>query len=200
MVDQDHLGLVIGDVSGKGVPAAIFMAMSRTLLKATALRGQPPGECLTDVNASLCRDNTTELFVTLFYGVLNVRTGELRYSSGGHNPPYVASASGKVTALPGTGDTLVGVLEGLKYKTNTAQLPPGDALVLYTDGITEAMNAKRELFDEERLEAVLKETSGRSAKEIVDQSVAAVRAHAGVAPQSDDITCLAVRWLVPAKS
>ncbi len=99
LIDSERLGVVIGDVSGKGVPAAIFMAMTRTALKAIALRGEPPGDCLREVNAILCRENQAEMFVTIFYGILNFRTGEFLYSNGGHNPPYWLTPHGQAAAL-----------------------------------------------------------------------------------------------------
>src|SRR5262249_29473751 len=148
VVDDDRIGLVIGDVSGKGVPAAFFMAMSRTLLKAVAARGEAPGECLTEVNRLLCRDNNAELFVTLFYGVLNTRTGEFQYSNGGHNPPYVLRRGRAPRALEATGDTILGMIESLTFCTGSANLEPGDSVFLYTDGVTEAMNGQRKMFTE----------------------------------------------------
>jgi sigma-B regulation protein RsbU (phosphoserine phosphatase) len=192
-LDRDRLGLVVGDVSGKGVPAALFMAVARTLARAVALRGAAPGECLREVNAGLCRDNDSGLFVTLYYGVLDLRTGELQYGNAGHPPPYVLSPGGEVRA-PGTDKSglMLGFLEQAPYATERVALRPGDALFLYTDGVTEARSPGRDLFSPERLEDVLRRAAGRTAEGLVGAVVDAVRAFAAGAPQSDDVTALAV--------
>jgi sigma-B regulation protein RsbU (phosphoserine phosphatase) len=198
LLDADRLGVVVGDASGKGVPAALFMAMTRTLLRAVALRGAPPGDCLGEVNTLLCRDNDSEMFVTLFYGILHVRTGELHYSNGGHNPPYVVSRTGDLEGLEGDGqDTVLGVLDGHGYHTSRAFLGPGDALFLYTDGVTEARDPGGNLFSQQRLEALLRQAAGSSAEQLVQGVVAAVRQFAAGAPQSDDVTALGVRRAPP---
>src|SRR5580698_4566001 len=168
-LDADRFGFVIGDVSGKGVPAALFMAMSRTVLKAVALRGQPPGECLREVNAFLCGENHAELFVTVFYGILNFRTGEFQHSNGGHNSPYVLPAGSELIALDTemcgteTSGTVLGMLEDEEYPTCRTQLRAGDALFLYTDGVTEATDPQGNMFGVERLEVFLQESKAHSA-------------------------------------
>lgn len=194
VIDEDRVGLVIGDVSGKGVPAAFFMAMSRTLLKAVAARGEKTGDCLTEVNRLLCRDNNAEMFVTLFYAILDARTGQLQFSNGGHNPPYLLRRGRRPEALEITGDTVLGMIESLTFKTCWASLEPGDALFLYTDGVTEAMNAERKMFTDDRLEEYLYGLGDRPTDEVVRGLVDAVRAFAGGAPQSDDITALVARY------
>lgn len=194
-LDADRLALVIGDVSGKGVPAAFFMAMCRTVLKSVAQRGMPPGQCLREVNDFLCQDNNTELFVTLFYGILNVRTGELHYSNAGHNPPYVLPAAGEPHMLNvDYGNMLLGVLPGIPYKDQQTVLQPGAGLLLYTDGVTEAMDAERKQFSSERLHAFLDQARGSSTQALAEGLVSAVQAFTGGAPQADDITVLAVRY------
>ncbi len=157
LLDDDHLGFVIGDVSGKGVPAALFMSVARTLLRATAQHRTSPGECLTYVNDSLAEQNVAAMFVTLFYGVLNTRTGDLEFANGGHNPPYVFSSDGKLRALRGKSGPLLGMLEGCQYKTLHDRIAPGEGLLLYTDGVTEAVEKGTEFFGEQRLEQVLSE-------------------------------------------
>jgi phosphoserine phosphatase RsbU/P len=197
LLDGDRLGLVVGDVSGKGVPAALFMAVTRTLVRAVALRGAPPGECLREVNVGLCRDNDAELFVTLFYGVLDLRTGELQYANGGHNPPYLLSPGGEPHVLGGEkGGLMLGFTERASYRTERAVLGPGDVLFLYTDGVTEA-RCGGAFFSSERLEAFLRQASGGAAEEIVRGVVDAVRTFAAGTPQSDDVTALAVRFRGP---
>src|SRR5262249_1151458 len=128
LIDNDRLGFVIGDVSGKGVPAAIFMAMSRTLLKATALAGARPAECLQRANRVLCLDNSSEMFVTVFYGIFDTRTGAIEYGNGGHNPPYLLRANGEVEALESTGGMVLGALEDVAYRSKTVVLRPGDGI------------------------------------------------------------------------
>jgi sigma-B regulation protein RsbU (phosphoserine phosphatase) len=194
LLDRDRLGLVIGDVSGKGVPAALFMAVSRTLLRTAALHGDPPGKCLTTVNEQLLQTNEASLFVTLFYGILDTRTGDISYASGGHNPPYVVRAGGAVEELPGTGDTIVGILEGQEFSTHSFAVGRGDTLLLYTDGITEAMDPQGQLFGEARLRECLARCPHDSAEQLVQSVVDEVQRHAAGAHQSDDLTALALRF------
>lgn len=194
LVDDKHVGLAIGDVSDKGVPAAIFMAVTRTLLRSTAVSNCSPGECLQRVNKLLCLENSAEMFVSLFYAILNLDTGLLQYANGGHNPPFVVRADATVELLPGTGGTVLGVLDRLHYRDATAPLHAGDGLLLYTDGVTEAMNPEGVLFAEERLREVLHAAGAAEPAAIIQSLLNAVHGWAGTAPQSDDITVLAARW------
>ena len=194
LIGEDRLGFVVGDVSGKGVPAALFMAVSRTFLKSIATHGLAPRECLERVNELLCFDNRLEMFVSVFYGVLDLRTGEIEYSNGGHNPPLVLRPDGSAVSLDGTGGTVLGILTGLTYRSATARLSPGETLFLYSDGITEAMNAAGECFGDARLVSSLASAPERTPKALVDATIAGVEAWAGSEPQSDDITALAVTW------
>jgi phosphoserine phosphatase RsbU/P len=196
LLDRDRLGLVIGDVSGKGVPAALFMAVSRTLLRATALQRITPGECLQYLNVTLAGQNASSMFVTLFYGILDTRSGELEYAIGGHNPPYVVSPDGSARQLPiAHSGTIVGLIEGAAYETQRCSIAPGDGIVLYTDGVTEAMNRAEEFFGEERLEEFLAARPGAGAGRLVSELHAAVDEFAGEMPQADDITVVALRYL-----
>src|ERR1700733_1705985 len=136
-----RIGLVMADVSGKGVPAAFFMAVSRTYLRELAVQHTEPGACLTHTNDLLCTQNPMDLFVTVFYGVFDPLTGVLSYANGGHNPPYVRRADGSVEVLSGAVGLVLGVMPGIAYPDHTLQLLPGDRLVLYTDGVTEAFNS-----------------------------------------------------------
>ena len=194
LLDNDSVGFVIGDVSGKGVPAAIFMAVSRTLIRATALKGISPDECLTYVNSLLCRESVSSMFVTVFYGILNFKTGELNYANGGHNPPYIVSKEGELRTIDLTGGLALGAFEGVMYKNNIIQLNPGDTIFTFTDGVTEAMDPEFELYSEERLEKFLKERFTLTATELVKESFADVHGYAKDAQQSDDITVLAVKY------
>ena len=193
LLDEDRLGVAIGDVSDKGVPAAIFMAVTRTLLKSIALTGIAPGACLEQVNRLLSLENTSCMFVTLFYGILNIRTGAFSFCNAGHNPPFLLGGAGGAAALPVKQGVVLGINEMLTYDTETWQLGPGEGLLLYTDGITEAFNPGNEMFSEQRLKQCLDEIPGGSPKEIIRHVVNAVRVFAAEAPQSDDLTLLAVK-------
>jgi sigma-B regulation protein RsbU (phosphoserine phosphatase) len=193
LLDNDRLGFVIGDVSGKGVPAAIFMAVSRTLIRATALKGISPDECLTYVNDLLCHESVTSMFVTVFYGILNFKTGELHYTNGGHNPPYILSADGTLKPVELTDGLALGVFENVEYFSKKIQLNKGDIIFTFTDGVTEAMDKDSNLYSEERLENFLKDNHWHSATELVKQNFESVHNYANGTDQSDDITVLAVK-------
>jgi sigma-B regulation protein RsbU (phosphoserine phosphatase) len=194
LIDDDHLGLVIADVSDKGVPAAIYMAVSRTIIRAAALKGLSPEECLDYSNNLLCRENVKDMFVTAFYGILNTKTGELKYSNAGHNPPYVLHANGNITEIEITGDTVLGILEGFSYKTKITTLASGDILYLYTDGVTEAMNKNHELYAEIRLKETLTPLKDAAPEEIDEKVNESLREFAKGAEQSDDITMLTMKF------
>jgi sigma-B regulation protein RsbU (phosphoserine phosphatase) len=194
LIDDHRLGLVIADVSGKGVAAAIFMAVSRTFIKAGAVTGIGPAECLQRANLLLCQDNDAAMFVTAFYGVLDLGSGTLVYANAGHNRPYLLRADDSLAALPGTGGMALGIMEDLVFRTEQVLLQPGDGLFLFTDGITEATNVRDEFFGEARLETLLREARGRTPDELLGHVLSAVRTFAGTAPQSDDLTALALRY------
>lgn len=196
-IGDERLGLVIADVSGKGVPAAFFMAISRTILQGSARERRTPGQCLAAANELLCQQNPLDLFVTVFYGILDIETGELRYANGGHNPPLLARTDGTVASLPGTGGMAMGVMRGLTYKEDSVTLTPGDTLLLYTDGISEAMDRDGREFTEARLVNSMSESHRQSVDVVVSTVIDAVRNFVGDAPQSDDITCLVVRYKGP---
>ena len=194
LLDDDHLCLAIGDVAGKGVPASLFMAVTITLLRAVGHRVDAPGEVLTRVNAPLCRDNESAMFVTLFFAIYDVRTGVLAYSCGGHPPPYAVRADGGVDELPRTKGVGLGVSAKAVFATETATLRPGDAILLFTDGVTEAMDPAGDMFGSERLEEVLARGEGRlSADQLLKDVRASVWAFAAGAEQYDDLTMLAIR-------
>jgi sigma-B regulation protein RsbU (phosphoserine phosphatase) len=195
LIDEGRLGFVIADVSGKGVPAALFMAVSRTAIKATALRGLHPDACLGEVNRVLTSENVSSMFVTVFYGILDLRDGEVTYCSAGHNLPYVLRCDGRVEALERTGGMALGVFETAAYKSKRARLGTGDGLFLYTDGITEAMDGDYNEFTDHRLQECLKRMTRKPVTEIIDGVVDDVKAFAGGAPQADDMTTLVLRYL-----
>jgi phosphoserine phosphatase RsbU/P len=194
LIDRTRFGFLVGDVSGKGVPAALFMAVSRTLLKSIALQGVSPGVCLERVNSLLCLENSSEMFVTVFYGVLDTSSGVIEYSNGGHNPPYVVRRSGAVEALPGTGGVVLGVLPDRQYASGRVQLAPGETIFVYSDGITEAADAGENLFTEERLVESLRRRPTASPEAVAAGVIDDVQSFAGEEPQSDDITALAVAF------
>ena len=191
-LENGRMGLAIADVSGKGVPAALFMMSSRTLLKGTAIGGADPAEVLTQVNDLLCEQNEAAMFVTVLYAVYDPERGEFTYACGGHDPPLVVHADGSSTSLPLTGGLALGVAPGFQYGQRTVPVAPGDTLVLYTDGVTEAMNSGNEQFGLERLREIFSGAPPKSVREAIDWIFAAVSDFAGDAPQFDDVTCLAV--------
>jgi len=194
MIDKARVGVIIGDVSGKGIPAAMFMAVSKTLLKATALKGIPPDSCLESVNKVLVDESLPSMFVTVFYGIFDTRNGSFEYCNGGHNPPYLISAEGKVRQLDNRGGVFLGALKNLEYESNVVMLQPGETLFLITDGITEAMNPGEEMFGEKRTEESLQSHAGESLNNLVENMIKEVQAFAGAQEQSDDMTCLTLRY------
>ena len=192
-----QIGLVIADVSGHGVPAAFFMAVARTNLRELAVRHTDPGECLAQTNEALCTQNPLDLFVTVFYCMLEPKTGVLRYANGGHNPPYVRRVDGPVEALSGPGGLVLGVMSGARYATHTLQLLPGDRLVLYTDGVTEAFNPAAEAYGTQRLIDEVHVHGGGTPAALVERICQSVTTFAGNAPQSDDITLTVLTWGAP---
>ncbi len=195
LIDADRLGFVIADVSGKGVPSALFMAVCRTLIKATAHAGEPPDACLGQVNRVLASEGVASMYVTVFYGVLDTRNGRLTYCNAGHNPPYVLRADGSVEPLAQVGGMVVGLFELASYDPGSIVLGPGDGLFMYTDGVTEATDVAGEEFTAARLAPCLAECRGLGLEEVIEKVGSAVTAFAGDAPQADDITMLALRYL-----
>lgn len=191
MIDPTQVGFVIGDVSGKGVPAAIFMAVSRTLIRATGIKGVSAGECLRYVNNLLCTESVASMFVTVFYGILDVTTGNVEYVNAGHNPPYLLSSDG-IKKIEITGDTVLGAFEDISFRPGKMQMKPGEKLFLYTDGVTEAFNSKEEAYGEQKLENFLQERIDLPIETIIKDSQKDVKSFVKGAPQSDDITLLSV--------
>ena len=192
-LDEHRLGLVIADVSDKGVPAALFTMITRALLKSSSRRHESPGRCLHEVNEFVCQDNDACMFVTVFYGVLDLRDGSFRYSNGGHNPPRHLTSEGTVIELPLTGDFALGIADGHDFGENVVNVAPGDALFLYTDGITEACNHQLDEYGEDRLDGVLSGGGPMGARELAETVVDSVEQFADGATQFDDITCLSLR-------
>ncbi len=196
-IGESRLGFVIGDVSGKGIPAALYMAVCRTLMRATALQGISPGACLEYANHVLYGQGEASVFVTMFYGILHTDTGALEYAIGGHNPPYRISASLERIEKPG--GAVVGLLPGLTYETGTLSLSAGDSVFLFTDGVTESMNSEGKFFGERRLCEALDALEDSSPEEMVRGVLHAANDFSAGAPQSDDVTAMAVKWTPPTR-
>ncbi len=194
MVDENNLAIVVADVSGKGVPAALFMVIGKTLIKDHTVPGKDLGEVFTEVNTLLCEANSEELFITAFVGVLNLRSGEFRYVNAGHELPFI-SRDGKPFAPHKIRAAFVlAGMEGMKYKAGVFQLAPGDKIFQYTDGVTEATDRRNELFGMKRLEDSLAAVSDKAPAEILRRVKADIDAFVGEAPQFDDITMLCLEF------
>ena len=192
-LEDGRIGLAVADVSDKGVPAALFMMSSRTLLKGAAIGKSEPADVLGEVNKLLSAENEAAMFVTLLYAVYDPRDGRLSYAAGGHQPPLLVHADGASAPLPLTGGIALGLMPGLRYEQAEVMLAPGDTVVLYTDGVTEAMNGVGEEFGVERLRGVFASTPLEDPHDVNAAILAAVAAFAAGAPQSDDITCMVFR-------
>ena len=192
LIDEDRLAFTVADVSGKGIPAALFMAVSRTVMR-NAASGADMGARMIDANRLLSAENAACMFVTMFHGVLDLTTGLLRYCNAGHNPPYLLRADGGRETLKATGIPF-GIDSDRPYRIAEISLVPGDALFLFSDGITEAFSPAGEIFGEARLERALDGARGRGAAEMVAEVIGATDEFAAGAEQSDDITCLALAY------
>ena len=195
LIDRDRLFFVVGDVSGKGVPAALFMAMTTTLFKANALGAKTTGELMGRVNAELARDNAAQMFVTAVCGILDLRTGAVQYSDGGHEAPFVRRADGTLERLPKLPGMALGIFDDMAFETGRFQLAPGDALILFTDGVSEAANLDDDLFTVGRIETALTAAQPvTDARRLAEGLAEEVRVFVGEAAQSDDIAILVVRY------
>jgi sigma-B regulation protein RsbU (phosphoserine phosphatase) len=197
-MDDTHLCFVIADVSGKGVPASLFMAVAKTFIKATAKESMSPDQILYRVNNELCRDNDTGMFVTIFLGILDTNTGEVFYSNGGHNPPLTIGRDGRAEFLSISPGLVLGAQENFEYVAGRLVLKEGETLFMYTDGVTEAMNPADELFSEERLLHSLMALSAKPIGEMIGGLTEEIIFFAQGAPQSDDITMMALKYTVGA--
>ncbi len=191
-LEYGRMGLAIADVSGKGVPAALFMMSSRTLLKGTAIGGGSPAEVVAQVNDLLYEQNEAAMFVTVLYAVYDPETSELTYACAGHDPPLIVHPDGSSTSLPLTGGLALGVVPQFDFGENTVSVAPGDTVVLYTDGVTEAMNGKDEQFGLDRLRETYASHPPADVKDAISTIFDAVGDFAGDTPQSDDVTCVAL--------
>ena len=192
-IDESHIGFAVADVSGKGVPAALFMTMSHTLLRFTGSRCLDPVRTAMETNGMLSRESFDSMFVTVFYGIYDTQTGDITYVNAGHNPPCVLHADGRVSVLPVSDNICMGVLEDFAYTAHTLRLEHGDTLVAYTDGVTEAFDTAGTAYGDARFGTLLASLRGKTAKDITDGVNASVACFADGAEQSDDITVLALQ-------
>jgi sigma-B regulation protein RsbU (phosphoserine phosphatase) len=203
LLDDRYLCLIIGDVSDKGVPAALFMSKSKTVLRlfsTTMKESAGPAEVLRRANAELCEENDLCMFVTLFYSVMDLETGRFNYGSAGHNPPCLITRDGKARFLEASPGTPLGAMEGVSFAEQGIIIEPGDSIVLYTDGVTEATNGGGAFFSDERLLRTLSGNDHLSARDLTSSLLKAVKDHVAGAPQSDDITILCFEYKADEQS
>ncbi|MDA2919827.1 SpoIIE family protein phosphatase [Desulfobacterota bacterium AH_259_B03_O07] len=193
--DKEHLFFCIGDVSGKGVPAALFMAVTKTLIKAKTTSDISPDEVLTRVNKELCIDNETAMFVTIFCGILNTRTGGVSYSNGGHNPPYLFSKNNGIKVLDGSRGMALGILDEASYTTGSVTLNAGDGIFLYTDGVTEAMDIHAKMYTDENLHLFLEKQKAINPEETILKTLIELKNFSSGTAQADDITIMSIKYL-----
>lgn len=193
MVGEDTLGIAVGDVSGKGIPAAMFMSVTRTVLKTIARENEAPGRVLERVNELLSEDNAEGMFVTIAFGKLDLKTGVFSYATAGHEEACAVLSDGSVRKFDVQGPA-VGLFEAVEFADEKIELVPGETIVFATDGITEAFNAFGGVYGLERFDAALRQAAALAPGKLVDSVKADVKSFAGNAPQSDDVTCLALRY------
>jgi sigma-B regulation protein RsbU (phosphoserine phosphatase) len=192
-IDDERFAFVIADVCGKGIPAALFMAVSRTMIRSKGSQCDNAGECLTESNRLLASYSVDCMFLTVFYAIYNTNTGFITYCNAGHNPPHLLRANGTIEELPMADNMIVGAFDDIEYKENTLQLEHGDTLVMFTDGVTEAMNGAEQEFGVERLDNILSGMAGKGSQQIVEAVKAGVSDFVDDAEQSDDITMLVLK-------
>jgi len=199
-IDDEHFCIVIGDVSGKGIPAALFMSATRSVMKSQADKGKRPADILDKVNNELCRGNDTCMFVTLFCGILNIYTGEVIFSNAGHNPPYIYRRNGLIEEIEKIPGIALGIVEDMMFGEGRFVLAQGDTFVMYTDGVSEAMDTNNNMFTEQRLQQTLKNGQSWTPKRIIENMMRDVSHFTEGAEQSDDITILTLTYQYDGES
>lgn len=194
-IDEVHLCFVIGDVADKGVPAALFMAVVQTLVRAAARDTLLPDKILSRVNRECARDNDSCMFVTMFCGILNIHTGEILYANGGHNPPVLLRSGNEPVFIKLDHGSAVGLFDNAAFVSDSLIMKPGETLFMYTDGVTEAFNADNEAFSESRLKQVVSRHLSEDCRALVNHTLTALRTFTGDTPPSDDITILVLRYI-----
>ena len=193
-IDDENLAFLMADVSGKGIPAAMFMMQSKTIIKSCAQSGMSVEQVFTVANEKLCEGNDAGMFVTAWMGILNTKTGKVLFANAGHNPPLVKHADGTYEYLKSRAGFVLAGMEGIRYRKNEIELAPGDAIYLYTDGVTEATDASNELYGEDRLHSILEKYKDAAPQVICEEVKRDVDAFVDEAPQFDDITMLALKY------
>ena len=199
LIDEDHLGLVMADVSGKGVPAALFMMASKIILQSCAMLGQGPAAILTKTNEAICSNNQEQMFVTVWLGILEISTGKLTAANAGHEYPVIREPNGSFTLYKDRHGLVIGAMSGIRYREYELQLQPGSKLFVYTDGVPEANNAKNELFGTERMLAALNEDPAAQPEDVLRNVRRAVDGFVEEAEQFDDLTMLCLEYKGPEK-
>ena len=199
MIDQDHLCLVIADVSGKGVPAALFMMASKIILQSCAMLGSSAGEILTRTNQAVCSSNRANMFLTVWLGILEISTGKMTCANAGHEYPFLARRGEAFKRLRDKHGFVIGGMDGVQYQEYVLNLQPGDRIFVYTDGVTEANSVEGELFGMDRLQNALNRDPGTDCKDLIGNVRQAVDTFALSAPQFDDITMLSFTYNGPGK-
>ena len=189
-LDEDHVAIVIGDVSDKGVPSALFMAMGASIMHSYGELGYSPSQIFKETNRRLCNGNKEGMFITAFFGIVDLRTGTITYANAGHCAPVIKRANGKAQFLNMQADLFLGSIENIDYADQHVQLYKGDKILLYTDGVTEAMNLEEDLYGKERLKEFVNNNARATMKESVDALVSNIKEFANGAEQNDDITML----------
>ena len=192
-IDDDHIALVIADVCGKGIPAALFMAVSRTIIRSRGIQGDSASACLTESNHLLAVYSVDNMFVTVFYAIYNTKTGLVNYCNAGHNPPHIMRQDGTVSELPMSKNTILGVFDDLEFQEDVIQLEKGDTLVMFTDGVTEATDCEDNEFGSERLDSILTQQKSAGCQQIIEAVKTGIKEFVNGAEQSDDITMLVVK-------
>jgi sigma-B regulation protein RsbU (phosphoserine phosphatase) len=195
LIDKYRLGVIIGDVTGKGIAAALLMAVCKSLLKATAQKGIPTDVVLSEVNNILVDQSPSNMFVTVFYGILDTRNGSFEYANGGHNPPYLISSDGNINQLENIGGLMLGAMNDSPYESNIIMLKPDESIFFYTDGVTEAFSKEGEEFQETRLVNSLSNVKDENPDRIVKDIICDVQDFIVSTEQSDDITCMILKYL-----
>lgn len=193
-IDKHRFCFAIGDVSGKGVPASLFMAVSRTLLRSIADKEKSPAKIAQSLNASLAWNNESCMFVTFFMGIIDLRNGEINYINAGHNPPVLIRKNGEVSMFETAGTIPFGLNETFAYPERTLTIKPGDKVFSYTDGVNEAENASSELFGDERMLNVINENKNKNPRMLISEMESAIEQHVAGFPQSDDITMMVLEY------
>jgi sigma-B regulation protein RsbU (phosphoserine phosphatase) len=194
LMDDNHLCMAVGDVSDKGVPAALFMAVTIFLIQAAAAKGRGPEEILEILNEQVCKGNDNCFFVTLFCAILNLETGEMRFSNAGHEPPIIIRPGRPTADIKAPRSPALGFLPGFEYQFQSLYLQEGDMVLAYTDGITEAMNKEGQMYTKERLEAAIRSKAWEDPQTLVEAAFKDLGEHVDSAPRSDDLTLLALNF------